>query len=86
MISGLLPCLFGIEAGAERALVALLKVERQLLHNLRLACAGNSKRRKVLAHVGSEVRHVRGLPPARSPSERRSTSDAAPTTFFGPRE
>src|SRR5579872_3989044 len=83
MIFDLLPCLFGIEAAAERALVPFLKVERQFLHNLCLACVGDSQRRKILAHIGSEIRHVRGLRPVAAPSQRRSTSGAAPTTSFG---
>ena len=39
LIGDLPPCLFWIEAAAERALVTLLKVESQLLHYLRLARA-----------------------------------------------
>src|SRR5438445_1722118 len=86
MISDLLPCLFWIEAATERALVALLKVERQLVHDFGLVCVGDPQRRKILPHVGSEVRHFRNLPPAAAPSERRSSSGAAPTTSFGLRE
>src|SRR5207302_2019394 len=86
MTSDLLPGLFGTEAAAARALVTLLEVERQLLHNFRLARVGDSQRRKISAYVGSEVRHFRNPPPAASQRGRRSNSCAVPTASFGPRE
>src|SRR6266566_4408107 len=44
MISDLLPCLFCIEAAAERVLVTLLKVKRQLLHDFSLLCVGDPEK------------------------------------------
>ncbi len=84
MISDLLPCLFCIEAAAERVLVTLLKVKRQLLHDFSLLCVGDPQRRKILTHVCSEVRHFRDLPPACS-AIRKALQDTARPSGTRPR-
>src|SRR5262245_5463708 len=84
VILNLLPGLVGTETPAERALVVLLEVQRQLLDDFKFPGRRHAQRRKILTDIGSEVRHFRGPPPSESLRGMRASSGAALTTFFGP--
>src|SRR5262252_8578751 len=84
VILNLLPGLVGTETPAERALVVLLEVQRQLLDDFKLPGRRHAQRRKILTDISSEVRHFRGPPPSESRPGMRASSGAVLTTSFGP--